>query len=220
MNSANILSELGTVFFPSWSSRWKCILIDTLIIALWHPKQKIQLSHAWNPDPWKQIINVWHFKLLGLGKFFKQKWKTNAALFGHLCDIGIGILRVVLYGWQCLQWYSSQRIIVSQGKKERMDYVFSYVCSFRTEFSRVPLPQLVVANSLSSHWLEFHVILIPNWPLVGGIMITWLTLASPDLCPEPRESLATSITCDHLRVEQNWGFGGKKKRAGNDVGRK
>lgn len=124
----------------------------------------------------------------------------------------------VLHGWQCLKWYSLQRIIISQGRKERMDCIFSYVCSSRTEFSRVPFPQLVVANCFPSHWLEPISYSFPNWPLVRGILITWLALASSDLCPGPRESLPTSITCDHLGVEQNWGFGGKKKRAGNDVG--
>lgn len=53
INSANNLAELEIRFFPCWSSRWEYSLADTLIIPLWDPKQRTQLSCAQTSDPWK-----------------------------------------------------------------------------------------------------------------------------------------------------------------------
>ena len=47
VNSANNLSKLTSRFLPIPASRWKGSPADMWITALWDPKQRMWLCHAW-----------------------------------------------------------------------------------------------------------------------------------------------------------------------------
>lgn len=68
----NKLNEFRSRFFLISASTLDYSLSETLIAALWHPKQRTHLSHGQTPDPWK----FWHdvcFNLLNLRSFVTRQ---------------------------------------------------------------------------------------------------------------------------------------------------